>query len=102
MVEIEDYPARFAPEGKQADALKAVVLERIRERILIVQKSIHGPWMLESGFSAVDIYAAMFSRWSATHGWRDEHIPKLCAIMRGLADRPALGPVWQKFFSGTF
>jgi len=102
IVEIEDYPSRFVPEGAESDALRERSKERIRERLLILEHAAAGPWILVDGFSACDIYAAMFSRWSATHGWRDEHIPKLCAIMRGLAARPALAPVWQKFFFGTF
>lgn len=102
IVEIEDYPSRFAPEGAASDALREKAKERIRERLLILERAVAGPWVLAEGFSACDIYAAMFSRWSAAHGWRDENIPKLCAIMRGLAARPALAPVWQKFFFGTF
>jgi glutathione S-transferase len=102
IVEIEDYPSRFVPEGAQSDALREKAKDRIRERLLILENAVAGPWLLAEGFSACDIYAAMFSRWSATHGWRDEHIPKLCAIMRVLAARPALAPVWQKFFFGTF
>jgi len=102
IVEIEDYPSRFVPDGAASDALREKSKERIRERLLILEHAAAGPWILAGGFSACDIYAVMFSRWSATHGWRDEHIPKLCAIMRGLAERPALGPVWRKFFSGTF
>jgi glutathione S-transferase len=102
IVEIEDYPSRFVPDGGESDALREKAKERIRARLLILENAVAGPWILAEGFSACDIYAGMFSRWSATHGWRDEHIPKLCAIMRGLAARPALAPVWQKFFSGTF
>jgi GST-like protein len=102
IVEIEDYPSRFVPEGAESDALRERAKGRVRERLLILERAVSGPWILAERFSACDIYAAMFSRWSATHGWRDEHIPKLCAIMRGLALRPALAPVWQKFFFGTF
>jgi len=102
IVEIEDYPSRFVPEGAASDALREKSKERIRERLLILERAVAGPWILTEGFSACDIYAAMFSRWSATHGWREEHIPRLCAIMRNLAERPALAPVWQKFFFGTF
>jgi glutathione S-transferase len=98
MVEIADYPDRFAPKGKQAEALREVVKDRIRERILIVQKNIHGPWMLKSGFSAVDIYAAMFSRWSIGAEWRDAHLGKLTDLSRRLAKRPKIAPVWQKHF----
>ncbi|HEX3666725.1 MAG TPA: glutathione S-transferase family protein [Rhizomicrobium sp.] len=102
VVEIEDYPSRFVPEGAESERLREKARDRIRERLLILESAVAGPWILAEGFSACDIYAAMFSRWSATHGWRDEHIPKLCALMRKLAERPQLAPVWQKFFSGTF
>ena len=98
MVEIEDYPARFVPAGEQSDALRNVARERIRERLLILEQAVAGPWLLAEGFSAGDIYAAMFNRWSAAHGWREEHIPKLCAIMRAVAARPRLAPVWQMHF----
>jgi len=98
MVEIVDYPERFAPKGKQADALRQKARERVRERILIVQAAIHGPWMLKSGFSVVDIYAAMFSRWSVGSEWRDAHLGPLVDLSRRLAKRPKIAPVWQKHF----
>ena len=71
MVEIVDYPERFAPEGAEADALKARAIARIRERMLVVEAAIAGPWLLAHEFSAADIYAAMFSRWSIGKDWRD-------------------------------
>lgn len=98
MVEIEDYPARFVPGGAQSDALREAARDRIRERLLILEHAVAGAWLLEDGFSAADIYAAMFNRWSAAHGWRDANIPRLCAIMRNVAERPRLAPVWQRYF----
>ncbi len=98
MVEIVDYPERFAPAGEQAEALRLKARDRVRERILLVEQAIAGPWLLASGFSAADLYAAMFSRWSECRGWRDEHIPKICAIAAALAERPAIGPVWRGHF----
>ena len=101
MVEISDYPARFVPEGAEADGLKRKVQERIRERLLIVEKHVAGPWLLSSGFSAADIYAAMFSRWRNTIGreWLEAgHIPKLQAIAKALSERPRIAPVWQRHF----
>ena len=101
MVEISDYPERFVPEA-QAPALKSKVQERIRERLLIVEKNVAGPWMLSSGFSAVDIYAVMFSRWRNTIGadWlKAGHIPKLAAIGKALSERPKIAPVWARHFA---
>src|ERR1700760_1139910 len=68
MVEIADYPERFAPEGEQAEALPPQPRPRLREPLQIVELFTQGPWFLPSGFSILDIYAAMFSRWRGSLG----------------------------------
>jgi glutathione S-transferase len=101
MVEITDYPQRFAPEGEQAEALRERAKERIRERLLIVERQVAGPWFLASGFSILDIYAAMFSRWRDSIGaeWVAEgRIPKLEALAKALSERAAIVPVWERHF----
>ena len=102
MVEISDYPERFV-ESDGAKALRQKARERIRERLLIVERMCDGPWFLASGFSIVDIYAAMFSRWRGSIGadWLKEgHIPKLETLAQAVATRPAIAPVWQRHFGG--
>ena len=98
MVEIVDYPERFVPEGAEAEALRIKARDRVRERILLVERAVAGPWLLSSGFSAADIYAAMFTRWSECRDWRDEHLPKIMAITAALTQRPAIAPVWRRHF----
>lgn len=100
MVEIADYPERFVSDHKGAAVLKLSAKRRIREPMEIVEQAIAGPWFLPTGFSAVDIYAVMFSRWRECRegGWREEHIPKICAIAAAIAERPALKEVWEKHF----
>ena len=100
MVEISDYPERFV-EKDEAKALRTKARERIRERLLIVERMVDGPWFLPGGFSIVDIYAAMFSRWRGSIGaeWLNEgHIPKLESLAQAVAKRPAIAPVWQRHF----
>lgn len=100
MVEIADYPERFVFDHKGAAVLKLSAKRRIRERMETVEHAVAGPWFLASGFSAVDIYVAMFSRWREcrSEGWREEHIPKICAIAAAIAERPALVEIWSKHF----
>ena len=100
MVEIADYPERFVADHKGAAILKRSARDRIRERMLAVEEAVAGPWFLASGFSAVDIYAAMFSRWRdcRVDGWREDHLAKICAIAAALAQRPTIAPVWNKHF----
>jgi glutathione S-transferase len=100
MVEISDYPERFVHDG-DAKAMRQTARERIRERLLIVERMCDGPWFLASGFSIVDIYAAMFSRWRGSIGkeWLAEgHIPKLDNLAAAVAKRPAIKPVWKRHF----
>jgi glutathione S-transferase len=102
MVEISDYPERFAPEGAEAEALRQKARERIRERLLIVERFVSGPWFLPSGFSILDIYASMFTRWRGSIGkeWLAErHLPKLEAISISVSQRPAIASVWARHFT---
>jgi GST-like protein len=102
MVEVSDYPERFVPEGAEAEALRQKARERIRERLLIVERFAVVPWFLESGFSILDIYASMFTRWRGSIGreWLAEgHIPKLEAISAGVASRAAIAPIWARHFA---
>jgi GST-like protein len=100
MVEICDYPTRFVPQGETADALRRKARDRVRERILVVEHAAAGPWMLQSGFSVADIYAAMFSRWRECRedDWREANLPKICAIAAALAERKTTSAVWNKHF----
>jgi glutathione S-transferase len=100
MVEISDYPERFVTKD-QAEALRKHAQARIRERLTIVERFVDGPWFLPTGFSILDIYAAMFSRWKGSIGkeWLAEgHIPKLSALALELSQRKAIAPVWKRHF----
>lgn len=100
MVEISDYPARFVADS-ESKALRKKARERIRERLLIVERMVDGPWFLPSGFSILDIYAAMFSRWRGSIGkdWLAEgHIPKLDNLAAAVAKRRTIAPVWERHF----
>jgi glutathione S-transferase len=103
MVEISDYPERFVPHGAEAEALRERARARIRERLLIVERMVEGPWFLVTGFSILDIYAAMFTRWRGSIGkdWiKQGHIPKLEALAQALSERARIAPVWQRHFGG--
>src|SRR5215813_12910208 len=97
-VEIVDYPARFVPEGQEADALREAARKRVRERLLLLERVMAAPFMLAHGFSVLDIYAAMFSRWSIGAAWRAANLPRLTKLAVAVSQRPAIAPVWKKHF----
>ena len=94
IVEIVDYPERFG----DGEALRAIARDRIRERILIIERMSDGPFLLPHGFSILDIYAAMFTRWSLEPDWKLANLPKLMALAANVARRPAIAPVWARHF----
>ena len=99
-VEIVDYPERFAPRGAAADALREAARGRVRERLQLIEQVMVGPYMLAGGFSLLDIYAAMFSRWSIGADWRRINLPRLPALAAAVSKRPAIAPVWSRHFHG--
>jgi glutathione S-transferase len=98
IVEIVDYPERFGAKESDYEPLRAIARDRIRERILIIERMIDGPFLLPQGFSILDIYAAMFTRWSLEPDWKLANIPKLMALAENVAQRPAISPVWGRHF----
>ncbi len=97
VVEINDYPERFAPTSDSAPAVREVACAIWRERWLLVERSIAGdPFLLESGFCLGDIYIAVVSRWAQQDAWRPAHIPKVERLTAAVAARPATAPVWSR------
>jgi len=95
LVEMMDYPERFAPEGStQALHERAKGLYRARWRI--VEQAIAGaPYLLEQGFCATDLYITVVSRWDLEAGW-PKMMPNVHALTKAVLDRPALAPVWAR------
>jgi glutathione S-transferase len=100
IVEIVDYPERFMPAGGDAKAVRDIARDRIRARILLIERMIRGPFLLAHGFSILDIYAAMFTRWSLEPDWKLANLPKLMALADAVSQRPAIAPVWLRHFNG--
>ena len=99
MVEIIDYPERFASAGQESEVLRERARARLRNRCLILEKGILGyPWILETGFSVADLYAANLTRWDVGKEWRDENCPKIERLTAAIAARPKSGPVWRLHF----
>ena len=100
LIEISDYPTRFAAEGAPAEALRERVRELLRTRWQPVEAAIAGrPWLLSAGFSVTDLHIATMSRWSLDKAWRERALPGVEAIAAAVAGRPAAGPVWRRHFT---
>jgi glutathione S-transferase len=98
IVEIVDYPERFTPDAAAAAGVRTRAGEIWRTRLSVVEWAIAGsPWLLASGFCAVDVYLAVVTRWcSVPFDWRREHLPKIEALAAGVRTRPTLAEVWRR------
>jgi glutathione S-transferase len=99
LIEMSDYPHRFAPPETSDVGLRSVVRTRLRERWRAVHQAASGDGtFLPSGFSAVDLSVAVISRWEVGDEWRAKEGRKLDAITRAVAERPSISRVWQRHF----
>ncbi len=100
LVELMDYPARFADEGEEAAGrLRARALAHWRSRWQTLESQLsNAPYLLGSRFCAADLYLAGLSRWDLPRAWRLEHIPKVERLAVAVAERPALRELWATNF----
>lgn len=97
LVEIIDYPERFAGASERIDAVRERAKEIWHQRWLVVEANVAGsPYCVESGFSATDLYITVLSRWDLQPEWRQEHLPKVEALATAVRERPALAKVWAR------
>ncbi len=96
IIEIIDYPERFAPSPDQAEATLTVArgIWRNRLRRMEAQLAAPGPFLLGETFCMTDIYWAVASRWGHQPGWTAEHTPKLERLFHAVCARPKIAAVW--------
>lgn len=100
IVEIMDYPERFTPSPENTKAMHDRAKEIWHERWLVLERSLAAsagsPYIVDSGFSAADLYATLFSRWDLKEDWRREHLPRVEALAAAVLARPSLASVWKR------
>jgi GST-like protein len=95
IVEIIDYPERFAPEGADPAPVKARAQSIWNERWKTVEGALgDGPYLLGETFCATDIYLAVLSRWDLPTA----DAPKVERLARAVGARPALTEIWARNF----
>jgi glutathione S-transferase len=96
MVEMIDYPERFANSSDGAAAIRERADAILHRRWQVLEANVTGsPYFVASGFSATDLYITKFSVWLDA-AWRREHLPKVEALTAAVLARPALAPVWAR------
>lgn len=89
------YPT-FHYDTVGGDADKA--LARRQGMLRQLDAEAGAPWFLGQSFSVVDIYIAAMARWTPGLDWVAQHAPRLHAIARATAERPALREIFARHF----
>ena len=99
IVEINDYPERFATDPDQIGTMRERAREIWRARWLVVEANVAGdPYLSIDGFSLTDICLAVVSRWGQQDEWRPTSLPNVERLTAAVAGRPAIAPVWGRHF----
>lgn len=95
-----DYPERFSADPAHAPAIRERAREMAREIWRIVEReAAPAPFVLGDRFSLADIYLAPLSRWMDGESWMPAECPKVEALARAVAARPAAGAVWRRHYA---
>ena len=102
LIEIIDYPQRFVPPRAAAEhreSVRAQVRLLWKRRLKLIEKAIEGdPWFLAGGFSLLDLYLSVVSRWAQIDEWRKTEVPNVERLAQAVAQRPACRDVWCRHF----
>lgn len=98
IVEINDYPERFCADSAHGESTREIARNIWRNRWLVVEANVVGPFLLGETFSITDVYIAVVSRWAQQEEWRPDNIPKIEALTAAVAARPRCSAIWSQHF----
>lgn len=99
VVELMDYPERFAPNEGSRGEVRERAHEVWRHRWSLVEEGLgDGPYLLGEDFCAADLQLAVLSRWDLPADWAEEALPKVCRLAGAVAERPRLQEIWPRNF----
>ncbi len=100
IVEIIDYPERFAaPGATDIDGIRETAQLTWRRRWRIVETELtDGPYLLGDRLTLADFAIAVVSRWGRQEDWRPRHLPKIERLTRAVGARERCSAVWDRHF----
>jgi GST-like protein len=94
-----DEPARYVTGEEAGKELRATTDAYAQRCWRMVEPHVRAePWFLESGFSALDLYLAVMTRWRPWRPWFALHCPKVHAVALKADAEPRLREVWARNF----
>lgn len=96
-----DYPERYTTDPAGAPAVRDSAMAETRRLWALLDGQLGpGPYALGETFSALDAQILVMSRWSnGPAEWVDSHCPRIAAVVRATAARPAAAAIWTRNYA---
>jgi len=98
-ISVGDFPERWVTSDAARAELKEGAIERLKAYWTMLEQALRpSPYLLGSEITALDVYAAMLSRWRPGRAWVDKHCRRVTAAI-ALAEQDAVvARVWARNF----
>ena len=101
------YPARYTDDPDGAEAVRSAGCRAVERDWRLIEQALgetalhegQGPFLLGGRFTAADLYLAMLGAWHHDLPAFVEASPRAARLMRAVAERPAIAPLWADHFA---
>ncbi|MDQ6917210.1 MAG: glutathione S-transferase family protein [Pseudomonadota bacterium] len=98
-ISVGDYPERWVKSKDARAELKDGAVARLKDYWTLLEQSLQpAPYLAGSEMTALDVYAAMLSRWRPGRAWVDEHCARVAGALALAEQDPVVARVWAKNF----
>jgi GST-like protein len=98
-ISVGDFPERWAKSDAARAELKEGAVERLKAYWTMLEQALQpAPYLLGSEMTALDIYAAVLSRWRPGRAWVDENCRQVAAALALSEQDPIVARVWARNF----
>jgi len=100
-ITIIDYPERFCANAGDDNAVKERIRNGTRERLhkhwdIFADLFPARPWLSGAEVGALDLYAAVVSKWSGSRAHLASHRPDFHATLQRIESHPRVAPVFMR------
>jgi GST-like protein len=98
-ISVGDFPERWVKSDAARAELKDGAVERLKAYWTLLEQALKpAPYLLGSEMTALDVYAAMLSRWEPGRAWVDEHCRQVASALALTEQDPIVARVWERNF----
>ncbi len=98
-ISVVDFPERWVKSDAARAELKDGAVGRLKAYWTLLEQALKpAPYLLGSEMTALDVYAAMLSRWEPGRAWVDEHCRQVASALALAEQDGIVARVWERNF----